>query len=397
MAQRLTDRAVKSVPAPDTGNKVYYDDLVRGFGLRVTAAGARSFVLDYRRRSDRLQRRVTIGQFPDWSTAAAREEAKRLKRAIDGGADPVGEYREARAAATVADLCDRFERDYIPRKRPSTQISYRQQIAADIRPAFGRMKVAAVSVADVDAWHRKMSTRAPIHANRALAALSRMFSLAIRWGLRPDNPCKGIERNQEHKRRRYLSAAELTRLIKALDAYSDQQSAEIIRLLLLTGARRGEALQARWHDINLETGVWSKPGATTKQRTEHRVPLNDAAQRLLLDLRERAAVKSEWVFPTANGEHRRDVKEAWATLCRRAKISGARVHDLRHTYASVLASAGSSLPIIGQLLGHTTPTTTARYSHLFDDPLRAATQRAGAIITGKPTAEPIPLRQERGR
>src|SRR6516164_6475702 len=239
MAQRLTDRAVKSVPAPDTGNKVYYDDLVRGFGLRVTRAGARSFVLDYRRRSDALQRRVTIGQFPDWNTAAARQEAKRLKREVDSGADPVGAYREARAAATVADLCDRFEQDYIPRKRPSTQQSYRQQIAADIRPAFGRVKLAAVSVADVDAWHRKMSTRAPIHANRALAALSRMFSLAIRWGLRPDNPCKGIERNQEHKRRRYLSATELTRLIKALDAYSDQQSADIVRLLLLTGARRG--------------------------------------------------------------------------------------------------------------------------------------------------------------
>jgi integrase len=319
-----------------------------------------------------------------------------LKREVDGGADPVGEYREARAAATVADLCDRFERDYIPRKRPSTQISYRQQIAADIRPALGRMKVAAVSVADVDAWHRKMSTRAPIHANRSLAALSRMFSLAVRWGLRADNPCKGIERNQEQKRRRYLSATELTRLTKALDAYSDQQSADIIRLLLLTGARRGEALQARWQDIDLETGVWSKPGATTKQRTEHRVPLNDAAQRLLLDLRMRAPAESEWVFPTANGEHRRDVKEAWATLCRRAKISGARLHDLRHTFASVLASSGLSLPIIGQLLGHTTPTTTARYSHLFDDPLRAATQRAGAIITGKPAAEPIPLKRERG-
>jgi integrase len=397
MAQRLTDRAVKTLAAPDAGNKVYYDDLVRGFGIRVTAAGARSFVLDYRRRSDRLQRRVTIGQFPDWSTAAAREEAKRLKRGIDGGADPVGEYREARAAATVGDLCDRFERDYIPRKRPSTQQSYRQQIAADIRPAFGRMKVAAVSVADVDAWHRKMSARAPVHANRALAALSRMFSLAIRWGLRADNPCKGIERNQEHKRRRYLSATELTRLIKALDAYSDQQSADIIRLLLLTGARRGEAFQARWDDIDLESGVWSKPGATTKQKTEHRVPLNDAAQRLLLDLRERAPVKSEWVFPATNGEHRRDVKEAWATLCRRAKISGARVHDLRHTFASVLASSGLSLPIIGQLLGHTTPTTTARYAHLLDDPLRAATQRAGAIITGKPAVEPTPLKRELGR
>src|SRR6516162_6102067 len=273
MAQRLTDQAVRRLPAPDTGNKVYYDDLVRGFGLRVTTAGARSFVLDYRRRSDALQRRVTIGQFPDWNTAGAREEAKRLKREVDGGADPVGAYREARAAATVGDLCDRFERDYVPRKRASTQQSYRQQIAADIRPALGRMKVAAVSVADVDAWHRKMSTRAPIHANRALAALSRMFSMAMRWGLRADNPCKGIERNQEQKRRRYLSATELTRLIKVLDAYNDQQSADIIRLLLLTGARRGEALQARWQDIDLETGVWSKPGATTKQRTEHPVPL----------------------------------------------------------------------------------------------------------------------------
>ena len=160
---------------------------------------------------------------------------------------------------------------------------------------------------------------------------------------------------------------------------------------------RCEALQARWNDIDLEAGVWSKPGATTKQRTEHRVPLNDAAQRLLLDLRERAPVKSEWVFPTANGEHRRDVKDAWATLCRRAKISGTRVHDLRHTYASVLASAGLSLPIIGQLLGHTTPTTTARYSHLFDDPLRAATQRAGAIITGKLAAGVVPLRGRRKR
>jgi site-specific recombinase XerD len=114
----------------------------------------------------------------------------------------VGEHREARAAATMADLCDRFEREYIPRKRPATQRDYRQQIAVDIRPALGRMKVAAVTFADVDAWHRKISKRAPTHANRALAVLSRMFSMAIRWGVRTDNPCKGVERNQEHKRQR---------------------------------------------------------------------------------------------------------------------------------------------------------------------------------------------------
>jgi integrase len=160
--------------------------------------------------------------------------------------------------------------------------------------------------------------------------------------------------------------------------------------LLLTGARRGEALQARWQDFDLASRTWSKPGAATKQKIQHDVPLSDAATQLLLDLQRRAGKGAEWVFP-ANGSHRRDVKDAWASLCRSANITGARVHDLRHTYASVLVSAGLSLPIIGALLGHTTAQTTHRYAHLFDDPLRAAAERAGAIITGKPAAEVVPL------
>ena len=209
-----------------------------------------------------------------------------------------------------------------------------------------------------------------------------MFGMAIRWQMRPDNPCRAIERNQEHARRRYLSATELARLTKALNDCCDQQSADIIRLLLLTGARRGEVLQARWQDIDLTTATWRKPGATTKQKTEHQVPLSTAAMRLVGDLRHRVPQGVEWVFPAADGSHRRDVSDAWATICKTADIHGARVHDLRHTYASVLASSGLSLPVIGQLLGHTTPTTTARYAHLFDDPLRAATERASAIITG---------------
>jgi integrase len=228
------------------------------------------------------------------------------------------------------------------------------------------MKVAAVGIADVDAWHQKISKRAPYHANRALALLSRMFSMAIRWGLRTDNPCKGIERNKEHKRQRYLSVDELGRLIKALDAYSDQQSADIIRLLLLTGARRGEVLPARWQDFDLTSGLWRKPHATTKQKTTHEVPLSAEALQLLVGLHQRAARDQEWLFPAPSGSHRLDVKDAWASICGAASIKGARVHDLRHTYASVLASAGMSLPIIGALLGHSTPTTTARYAHLFD-------------------------------
>jgi integrase len=264
MARKITDRIVKLLPAPERGNRITYDNDVKGFGIRVTAAGGKSFVLNYRRKNDGLERRWTLGSFPDWSAGAAREEAKRLKREIDGGGDPVGQHRIDRSAPTVANLCARFEEEYLPRKRPSTQTSYRQQITSDILPTMRRLRVASVSYSDIDALHRTISKRAPYHANRVLALLSKMFSLAIRWGWRTDNPCRGIERNQEQKRKRYLSGGELERLMGALSQHSDQQGANIIRLLLLTGARRGEVLSAQWDQFDLTKGVWIKPGATTK-------------------------------------------------------------------------------------------------------------------------------------
>jgi integrase len=381
---RLTDIVVKRLPTPRSGNKVTYDSAVKGFGCRVTAAGSRAFVLTYRRKADGRQRRITIGSFPDWSTAAARSEAARLKRNVDGGADPIGELEASRAAATVADLCARFTQEVLPRNRASTQRDYRQQIAADILPAIGGMKVAAVGHADVDDLHRRISKRAPVHANRVVALLSRLFSLAVRWGMRSDNPCKGIERNQEEKRVRYLSAVEIDRLSTALADLRDQGVANAVRLLLLTGARRGELLAAKWADLDLEAKkTWVRPAATTKQQKTHSVPLSEAACRLLTEMRKQTS-DSEWLFPAPRKVgHRTDIEDSWNTLRKRAKLPGVRLHDLRHTYASVLASAGLSLPVIGALLGHTTPTTTHRYAHLFDDPLRAATERAAAVITGK--------------
>lgn len=396
MRLRLTDAIIKTLPAPKSGNVITKDATVRGFGIRITAAGARSFVINYRRKLDGRERRYTIGSFPDWGTTAAREEAKRLKRAIDGGADPVGEQEENRAAATMADLCARFEHDYLPRKRPSTQRVYRQQIRTDILPAFGKMKVAAVSHADIDGFHHRLSARAPTHANRTLAVLSRMFNLAIRWGWRGDNPCKGVERNQEHKRTKYLSNAEIARLSGALAKLRDQNAANAVRLLLLTGARQGELLAAKWADIDLNAGTWAKPGATTKQRTDHRIPLSAAACQLLAEMRQQANDEVEWVFPARGGGHRPHVNEAWIRARKAAKLDGIHLHDLRHAYASILASAGLSLPVIGALLGHATPVTTHRYAHLFDDPLRVATERASAIITGKAPAEVLPL-NKRGR
>jgi integrase len=392
---KLTDAIIRRLPAPKAGKKITYDSEVAGFGCRVYASGARTFVLNYRTHG-RRERRITIGSFPDWKTAAARGEAAELKKIVDRGGDPLGDTKAARAAPTVGDLCNRFLAEYLPRKRPSTQHTYRLQIENEIRPALGRLKVAEVTFRDVDGLHRKLNARGtPYRANRVLALLSRMFTMSVRWQWRTDNPCRGVERNQEHRRRRYLSADELARLTVALARHPDQQSANIIRLLLLTGARRGEVLAARWANFNAGFDIWVKPGATTKQKTEHQVPLNAPARQLLTELRSQTSADAEWLFPRSDGSHRRDVKDAWASLCRAANINDARVHDLRHTYASVLASAGHGLKIIGELLGHTQPSTTDRYAHLFDDPLRVATERAGAILSGQPSAEIMPIKSGR--
>jgi integrase len=379
--EKLTDKIVKGLTIPDADKRTTYDSEVTGFGCRVYASGARAFILNYRTKAGR-ERRLTIGSFPEWDVISARKEAAELKKAIDRGGDPLGDVKASRAAPTVDELCDRFIAEYLPRKKLSTQYTYKGQIETIIRPELGRLKVGEVSFDDVDALHRKLTASGtPYRANRVISTVSRMFSMAIKWRWRTDNnPCRGIERNLEHKRRRYLSPDELERLLAALAAYSERQSADIIRLLMLTGARKGEVLAARWEDFDLTTGRWSKPAATTKQRTQHDVPLSAAARALLEQLRRRT--NSEWLFP-AGDSHRKNITDAWAAICRAANIKGTRVHDLRHTFASVLASTGHSLPLIGALLGHTVPTTTARYAHLFDDPLRAATESAGKILSGQ--------------
>jgi integrase len=402
MSSRLTDRMIGELPAPERGNKIYYDsptekgkDWTPGFGIRVTAAGAKAFVLSYRTTAGR-DRRMTIGTPPTWSLASARDEAATLKRRIDVGEDPLGEAKATRGAPTVADLCDRYAEDELPKKRESTQSDYLSMIANEVKPQLGSLKVADVTFSDIDRVHRKITKRAPYAANRAVALLSRLFNFAIRWQMRSDNPAKGIERNQEHKRERYLSADELIRLSAALAEHDDKDAANIIRLLLLTGARKGEVLSARWDQFDLDEGVWTKPAASTKQKTAHRIPLSAPARQILVAVRRKAAgeVNSEFLFPGRFAGHRENVKDNWGSICKTAKISGARIHDLRHTYASVLASAGQSLPIIGALLGHTQPSTTARYAHLLDDPLRKATERAGVIVTGKkrPGAKVVSLR-----
>jgi integrase len=396
----LTDAVVKRLPLPAKGSKITYDD-VRGFGCRVTAGGARSFILNYVTRAGR-ERRLTIGSFENWKTTDARDRARELKRDIDSGGDPLGDKEDERAAPAMPELIERFEAEHVVRKRPSTSRAYQQMLELHIRPHFGaHRKVADVRFEDIDALHRKLTkSGSPYMANRCVAMLSKMFSLAARWRMRDDNPAKGIEKNYETKRKRYLSADELARLSAALAAYSDQQIASIFRLLLLTGARRGEVLAMEWGGLDLGAGVWTKAGSTTKQKSDHVVPLSAPARQLLTEMQDeyvRLHPKKplpQYVFPgSGDSGHVVEVKKAWRAITKSAGITGLRIHDLRHSFASQLASGGASLPLIGALLGHSNPVTTSRYAHLLSDPLKDAVERVGAIVSaaGKPSQEPVKL------
>jgi integrase len=413
--KRITLHVVGALRPPAKGNKIVWDSEVTGFGVRITAQGAIAFVLRYV--IDGRERRYTIGKHPDLSPSAARSKAIVLRGEINEGRDPLKARGEARDAATVEQLCD----DYIarharPKKRLRSIEGDERLIRLYIKPELGNEKVSAVTRREIDELHQSLKD-APYQANRLLALLSKMFSLAISWGWRADNPVTGTERFQEQKRERWLSVDELGRLAKALTTHPDRRAANAILLLLLTGARRGEVLGATWDQFDLKRGVWTKPSHHTKQKKTEHVPLNADTLALLSDMRAKAikCLGSEnrlkefpFLFPgDAEGKPLQEIKRPWANICKAAGIENTRVHDLRHTYASHLVSAGHSLPLVGRLLGHTQPGTTQRYAHLADDPLREATDQFGKIVKRaakarpkrKPrqTAKVIPFRTARRR
>jgi integrase len=392
---RLTDAIVRALPAPDKGNKIRYEGgagAIRGFGVRVTAAGVKSFIINYSIAG--RERRYTVGSYPAWSVAVAREEAKRLRRDIDRGVDPLGEREAERSASTVNHLCDRYLAEHAPKKR--SQSDDASMIRRFVRRSLGNRKVASIGYSDIDRLHGQVTVESgPVQANRLLGLLSKMFSLAIRWEMRADNPVRGIARNQELPRTRYLDASEMRRLYVALNACRHKKQANAIWMLLLTGCRLSEALAARWTEFQEKPGYWVKPSAHTKNKRTHSIPLSAPMQLLLAEI-EKEAGGSKFLFPARIGSgHTVTVDRVWREVREAAGIEGAHLHDLRHSHASVLASAGFSLPLIGQLLGHTQIATTLRYSQLHDDALRAAVERGGADIDaaakGKPKAEVVPL------
>lgn len=375
---RLTDALVRSVIIPEGRSDIkIYDDRVKGFGVRITAHGSRSFMFNYF--ANGRERRMTIGQHPAWSVAAARDRAAVLRRMVDAGEDPLEERQAGRNPKTVNELWERYEREVLPRKAATTQRDERSMWSAYIIPALGTRPLGSLRIEDVEGLFRRVSATAPIRANRLLASLRYSLNHAKRWGWMIANPASDIKANAEVHRERFLSRAEVERFFAALNAQPDTPSNLALAFILLTGCRKSEALGATWDQFDLERGVWSKPSSHTKQRRTHHVPLSRTALQVLG--RADAFRTGAFVFPSRSGRQIVDLRKPFRQVCQKVGVGGLRIHDLRHSYASVLASGGQSLQVIGRLLGHTQVSTTLRYSHLFDEVLRSATEIVGGAAS----------------
>ena len=401
---KLNEKTLRDAKPVESRSYQIFDTEILGLSARVQCSGARAFSLDYRFAG--RQRRMTIGRWPEWSVTAARERAKELRRMIDEGVDPLATREDLREAPRVKDMIDRYIREHLPKLAPVNASDQTSMLRKIVEPALGNRLVTDITKSDVAQFldvvaegrprpcKQKPNNRArklqghkptPVRANRVGEVLRKMFTLAVEWEWRADNPAQGFHRRIEQARERFLSPDELTRLAAVLDGAEDQRAADIIRMCMLTGARVGEVRQARFEQFNLDYAIWSKPASTTKQRKIHRVPIS---QDVVAIVRQRQLVVprgNPWVFPgDAVGKPVREVRRFWVKVQREADLPDVRIHDLRHTFASLLVSGGASLEIIGRLLGHSQMQTTQRYAHLMESPLRAGVDSVAGIFRPRP-------------
>jgi integrase len=401
---KLTEKIIReSEPATGRDYQIF-DTEVRGFAACIYRGGGRAFTLDYRHAG--RQRRITFGRWPEWSVSAARERAKELRREIDAGGDPLAQRETKREAPRVTDLIERYSAEHLPKLSARSAADQKSALAKMVAPVWGRKLVTEITQTDVDKLltliaegrarpHKeKPNNRArklqgakptPVRANRIGEVLRKMFTLAVQWGWCEDNPAQRFHRRTETPRERFLSKEEIASLAAALDAAEDRRAADIIRMCMLTGARLGEVRQSRFDQFNLEQLSWSKPPAMTKQRRVHRVPISDETaaivrQRLLL-----VPKGAPWLFPgDTPGQPVQEVRRFWAKIQQETGLADVHIHDLRHTFASLLVSGGASLEMIGKLLGHSQTQTTQRYAHLMDSPLRAGVDAVASAFRPKP-------------
>ena len=379
---KITKRMVDQIKADDA-DTFYWDADLPGFGVRVRGSGRKYYVVQYR--ADGRVRRLTLGRHGAIATETARRRAMAAISEAKGGGDPAAARDERRKAVTMKQLGERFMEEYVPNHcKPSTAYEYGRSVKFFIDPRIGRRKVRDIKRSDIAEIHHELR-ETPYQANRTLGVLSKIFSQAEVWGLRPDgsNPCLHVKRYKEEKRERFLNAEEFSRLGQVLDEIlhdgSETRSAVVaFRLLMLTGCRLSEIQKLQWEHVDLDAGELRLPDTKTGGRA---VPLAPSAVRLLQSLPRDD--DNPWVIAGKKpGSHLTDLQHPWRRIRARAELNDVRIHDLRHSFASRALALGEGLPMIGKLLGHTQVQTTARYAHLARDTVKASATRIGDSIDG---------------
>ncbi len=396
---RISARTIAAV-RPGERDAYLWDIELSGFGLKVTPAGTRTYLVQYRigGRGGRT-RRVTIGRHGSpWTPDSARKRAKEVLGEVANGGDPAEERAQARGDPSVAQLCDLYLAEGCATQKPSTLVSDRGRIERHIKPLLGRRMVRAVTRSDIERLMQDVAAgktacdvktgprgRAIARggkgvANRTVALLSTIFAFAVNRRLRPDNPATGIKRFRSQKMERFLTPAELARLGEALEAADDADenpsAISAIRLLALTGCRKAEILSLRWEHIDWERSCLRLPDSKTGAKV---VPLGAPALELLGSLPRWDG--NPYVLPSnKSAGHFDGLQRVWARIRERAKLPDVRLHDLRHSFASIAVTGGDSLYLVGKVLGHRQARTTERYAHVADDPLRAVADRTSRQI-----------------
>lgn len=380
---RLTNQLVKSLQPRE---KVWqcWDSQIRGLWLKIQPTGYKSFGYDYRFPPGRKgrKRHHVLGPWPTLTLDDARRLAQHYLMLIrHQGIDPLATAQAQRSLPTVAQLAERYLAEHArPHKKARSVAEDERNLRLHILPALGERQVATITRQDIARLHHGMHAT-PVAANRVLALLSTMFALAEAWELREayTNPVHGIQRYKERKVERFLSGDELQRLGEALATADEERviapaALACIRLLLYTGARLREITGLQWQMLDLERGIARLPESKTGSKT---IRLPTPALAIL-----RAIPRQDgtlYVFPSRHGTPL-SIHRAWRTLCAQAGIVGARVHDLRHTYASWGAMDGLTLPMIGALLGHSSPAMSSRYAHLTGNPVALASEQIAARV-----------------
>lgn len=413
ITKRLADASVA-----EASRYTIWDTELRGFGLRVSPSGSKSYVCRYRTAGGRAGtlRQLTLGRHGALTPDEARALARKTLSAVAHGVDPAAEKDEERSGLTLRGLVDSYLAEYVEKKlKGSTAAFYAWTLNKHVLPRLGSRPLSGLKQVDFARLHLAMAA-SPYQANRTLTILGSLYSWAGRHGIvaKGFSPVRDIERYREHRRERFLSIAELEALGATLRAAetvglpaeprTDKRApkrevrivipphaAAAIRLLLFTGARRLEILRLHWSEVDFDRGALHLADSKTGRKT---ILLNAPALAVLASL-PRIEGNPFVIVGTKAGAPLVDINKPWEAVRKHAGLEGFRLHDLRHTFASFGASANLGLPVIGKLLGHTQASTTARYSHLADDPLRRATDQIGSALAAafNPGAEVVTLRK----